>query len=231
VGGGTTLVEARLAGRSALGSDLNPLAAFVTRVKTHPYADRELDAVRKWAKVLPELTDLRRKAPSVAEWAAAGYMRNIDGSTLWRVRRLLGLALESLTVLKLGPTQDLARCVVLRTAQWALDMRSDIPTARVLREALTATAEAMVEAASTYARAIQVADATYPNPTHGRTTILEQGLPGLTERIAGRFPAPRLVLLAPEEVLVGVAAAVLVEAGRPPVRVIRQPPSSAAGCR
>src|SRR6266496_6717419 len=78
VGGGTTLVEARLAGRPALGSDLNPLAAFVSRVKTHPYARRDLDAVRKWAALLPELTNLRRKAPSMTEWAEAGYMRNID---------------------------------------------------------------------------------------------------------------------------------------------------------
>jgi hypothetical protein len=133
----------------------------------------------------------------MAEWAAAGYLRNIDESALWRVRRLLGLALESLTVLELGPAQDLARCAVLRTAQWALDMRSDIPSARALRTALVATAEAMVDAASTYARAVGLVDATYPDPEHGRTTILEHGLPGLAERIAGRFPAPRLVLTSP----------------------------------
>lgn len=36
VGGGTTLVEARLAGRPALGSDLNPLAVFVSRTKSKP---------------------------------------------------------------------------------------------------------------------------------------------------------------------------------------------------
>jgi hypothetical protein len=133
----------------------------------------------------------------MAEWAAAGYLRNIDESALWRVRRLLGLALESLTVLKLGPTQDLARCAVLRTAQWALDMRSDVPSARELRAAITATTEAMVEAASTYAGAVTQADAAYPNPAYGRTTILEHGLPGLAEQIAGRFPAPRLVLTSP----------------------------------
>jgi hypothetical protein len=60
-----------------------------------------------------------------------------------------------------------------------------------------ATAEAMVETASTYASAVELADATYPNPEHGRMTILEHGLPGLAERIVGRFPAPRLVLTSP----------------------------------
>ena len=89
--------------------------------------------------MLPELTDLRRNVPSIAEWAAAGYLRNIDESALWRVRRLLGLALESLTALKLGPRQDLARCAVLRTGQWALDMRTDVPSARERRAALLTT--------------------------------------------------------------------------------------------
>src|ERR1035437_1861328 len=45
VGGGTTLVEARLAGRLALGSDLNPLAVFVSRVKARPHTAAEVDSV------------------------------------------------------------------------------------------------------------------------------------------------------------------------------------------
>jgi DNA methylase len=35
MGGGTTLVEALATGRDAIGSDINSLAHFVTRVKTH----------------------------------------------------------------------------------------------------------------------------------------------------------------------------------------------------
>src|SRR5687768_8259008 len=36
MGGGTTIVEALANGRRAIGIDLNPLAAFVTLVKTTP---------------------------------------------------------------------------------------------------------------------------------------------------------------------------------------------------
>src|SRR5688500_10004053 len=34
VGSGTTLVEAMIAGRHAIGSDISPLATFITRTKT-----------------------------------------------------------------------------------------------------------------------------------------------------------------------------------------------------
>ncbi|NVL83943.1 hypothetical protein HWN75_27625, partial [Escherichia coli] len=35
-GSGTVLIEAMLAGRNALGTDLNPLAVMLARAKTHP---------------------------------------------------------------------------------------------------------------------------------------------------------------------------------------------------
>ena len=41
-GSGTMLVEAAIAGRHAVGSDLDPVASFVTRVKTHRYDPRRL---------------------------------------------------------------------------------------------------------------------------------------------------------------------------------------------
>src|ERR1700733_7205396 len=49
VGGGTTLVEARRAGRTAVGSDINSLSVFVSKVKTRLYRDVELAEVLQWA--------------------------------------------------------------------------------------------------------------------------------------------------------------------------------------
>lgn len=48
VGGGTTAVEAMLAGRRSFGSDINTLATFVSRVKTTPIPEHELDQLRLW---------------------------------------------------------------------------------------------------------------------------------------------------------------------------------------
>jgi len=46
-GSGTTLVEAALLRRRALGLDLNPLAVLIARVKITPVARKELDALRR----------------------------------------------------------------------------------------------------------------------------------------------------------------------------------------
>ena len=49
VGGGTTSVEARLAGRLSIGSDINSLATFVTTAKTRLYSQNDLIEVLDWA--------------------------------------------------------------------------------------------------------------------------------------------------------------------------------------
>src|SRR4051812_37287822 len=49
VGGGTTIVEALVEGRRAIGLDINPLARFVTLVKTTPLSRGDVDAIRGWA--------------------------------------------------------------------------------------------------------------------------------------------------------------------------------------
>src|SRR5664280_1157548 len=53
VGGGTTAVEARLAGRLAVGSDLNPLAVLVSLAKARPRSPKELQDVSRWVTRLP----------------------------------------------------------------------------------------------------------------------------------------------------------------------------------
>src|SRR5438105_2739753 len=60
VGGGTTVVEARLAGRVAIGSDLNTLAAFVSRTKAVVQSDVGLQNLRKWAFHLPEVMNVHK---------------------------------------------------------------------------------------------------------------------------------------------------------------------------
>jgi len=47
--GRTTLVEAVIAGRPALGTDISSLATFISRVKSTPLVSRDLEVIAKWA--------------------------------------------------------------------------------------------------------------------------------------------------------------------------------------
>ena len=61
-GSGTILIEAMLAGRNALGTDLNPLAVMLARAKTHPRKPEATAALIATAKEVAAFADARRKA-------------------------------------------------------------------------------------------------------------------------------------------------------------------------
>lgn len=65
-GSGTVLVESMLAGRSAIGSDLNPLAVMLSRAKTFPHPPAKTEALVKAAEGVAEFADAKRKAKSGA---------------------------------------------------------------------------------------------------------------------------------------------------------------------
>jgi hypothetical protein len=60
-GSGTLLVEALVMGRNAVGIDVDPVAAFVSRVKTHRY--RQALLTRDAERLLAKLADVRRSDP------------------------------------------------------------------------------------------------------------------------------------------------------------------------
>lgn len=62
VGSGTVLVEAMLAGRHAVGTDLNPLAVELSRVKTLLLRPAELERIQSRADAIADEADRRRKA-------------------------------------------------------------------------------------------------------------------------------------------------------------------------
>jgi DNA modification methylase len=61
-GSGTILIEAMLAGRDALGTDLNPLAVMLARAKTHPRKPEAAAALLTAAQEVSAFADARRKA-------------------------------------------------------------------------------------------------------------------------------------------------------------------------
>lgn len=197
VGGGTSLVEARLSGRPAIGSDLNHLAVFVSKVKSRPLRGDALDAVERWAAGLSHQLRGARTPPGLNEWVEAGYLRNVDDTELRPVRRVLAKVLETLDSIDNGPARDLARCAILRTGQWALDMRGDVPQASQIVDVVNNVALAMALASREYARNVRRADALYELTDLSRKTqVLAQRVPGLAARLSS-LRAPRLVLTSP----------------------------------
>ena len=147
VGGGTTLVEAMALGRNAIGSDISSLATFVSQVKTTVFNEAELAALDAWATQLGDAINLFTSVETNGYYEEAGYLRHLDGATTWRLRKGIGLALAGAKALA-GPRQEaFARCVVLRTAQWALNGRKKFPSIEDFRAMLVKDATAMIAGA------------------------------------------------------------------------------------
>jgi hypothetical protein len=198
VGGGTTLVEARLSGRLAIGSDINALATFVATAKTLVHTQASLDAIWGWAEDLDDVLNVTRRADWEDHWEEAGYLRHLDTADTWRIRNLIAQSLTALERLKLSKERTLARCAILRTAQWALDMREEVPPAGLFRDKLIETLGQMVLVAQQFSRDALAMDRTIPAAGLRRTLVLRQGLPGLgNRRVVKSYPSPALVLTSP----------------------------------
>lgn len=146
-GGGTTLVESLAAGRNVLGVDISSLAAFVCEAKTLIIDDRDEDAVRRWVDRLPNTINMHSPGYLFADYSDSGYFRNIEGREYWRLRKAVEQALASVGRIRRSAAQVLSRCIVLRTAQWALDARKTLPSVKHFRQELIKNAKVMMSGA------------------------------------------------------------------------------------
>jgi hypothetical protein len=135
MGGGTTLVEARRLGRNAIGSDISELASFVAAAKTTLLPEEDLDEVTHWFTSLIPRLNLRRQSITPGGRSEA---RHLGGRTTWRIRKTIELALADVQRLAKPEQRRFARCVLLKSAQWALDGRSEIPSIEDFRQRILA---------------------------------------------------------------------------------------------
>jgi hypothetical protein len=192
VGGGTSLVEALALGRHSIGIDISALAEFVATVKTNVYRDVELERLLQWGAEIPHEVGLRRTRVHFTDYAEAGYYRHLDHPTRWRLRKGIEQALHSAISLREPRLQAFARCVVLRTAQWALDGSRKLPSLSDFRERLGANATEMVAGAADLRLAVRRHEAI------PRTRIVNRSAAGIErdQRIT-EWRAPRLVVTSP----------------------------------
>lgn len=190
-GGGTSVVEGQRCGRRSIAADINSLATFVTRAKTTLYSDSALDDVLSIASAVPELP-FERGEVLPNPWADEGYWRNISSPETWRIRNLLASGIDKVMSLGSEDARVLGRCALLRTGQWAFDMREVVPSVDEFRLQLRRDIESMVEVSRAYRTEISRA---WPDQA---PTIIELGLPEVathSEMIAAG--APTLILTSP----------------------------------
>lgn len=129
LGSSTSLVESLALGRHAVGTDINELSIFLARVKTLLMADADIEILRDWARItVPDLSP-RKPVERHTAWMEAGYQINMP----WRFRKVAEQALNNAVVLLDDDLLLAARCVVLKTVQWAVDCKKFLPTAAEFR--------------------------------------------------------------------------------------------------
>ncbi len=192
VGGGTTLVEALALGRNAVGVDISALAQFVSTVKTTLHKESVLDRLAAWARRLPSAVHVRKSSVHFTEYADLGYYKHLDHRSRWRLRKAIEQGLAHAIRLGKPQLEAFGRCVVLRTAQWALDGRKKLPSVSDFRDVLAQTAEDMVAGARELLLAVE---------THNIRPVVR----AINRSAAGlehdsrlmHWPAPKLVLTSP----------------------------------
>ena len=128
VGGGTTLVEALANNRHSIGFDVSPIASFVTQAKTTLLSEEEINKISTWAdSVLKKRIEGHKSLMTFYD--EEGYLNNLP----WRIKKSVEIILEDINLLETEEKQRFAKCVLLKTAQWAIDCRTSTPTTKEFR--------------------------------------------------------------------------------------------------
>ena len=195
MGGGTTIVESRALGRPAIGTDISSLAVFIAEAKSSTLGEVDFRLIRAWAQSLRYKLNAHREVHRDLEWLH--YQRNISSKTTWPIRKLLEQALSTIRSLPTLTQRRFARCVLLRTGQWALDCRSKVPSASGFRDQLWSFLDEMLAAARHYAAVVGAAERLAGNPVDAK--CLHRSAVGIEfdETLWNFRRPPRLVLTSP----------------------------------
>lgn len=193
MGGGTTVVESLAIGRRCIGSDLNPLSSFLARVKTTTLSNNDFTVLRSWASRLARSINLHWINRPHEDWK--DYQRNLP----WRLRKLLEMALDTVERLPIERQREFARCSLMKTAQWALDCRSSIPSKEEFLTIHQENFERMVSSIEAFRLRVHEAFGTPPSTIWRNRRLLVRPAAGIDKdgRIPKNWGPPRLVLTSP----------------------------------
>lgn len=164
MGGGTTVVEAMLAGRSAIGSDLNSLATFVTKAKTTRLDSSAKTALYRWAnQTIPRLK-YNRPISSLSIDPYDNRTKNMNLPRARFIKKVIGTGIATTGNLPSAEARDFARCAILKTAQWALDGRKTHVSLSQYRRKLQEHIFEMLEQLETFVKTITARWTVFPSP-------------------------------------------------------------------
>lgn len=196
MGGGTTLVEARVLARAAIGVDVSDLSVFVATVKTTPLSKRDLEEIKQWSRRIEAELRIGSGARNAERAEDSLYKRNLTGK-LWPIRKAIEIALSHLSELRNARQQRFARCAMLKTAQWALDCKTEIPSLSRFRARFLSNVEQMCNAAALFSKDARKADQLNTGARF-RTLSLKRSAIGIehARQVTDAGP-PRLILTSP----------------------------------
>lgn len=150
MGGGTTIVEAMVSGRRAVGSDINSLAVFVASTKTSRLSHQDKAAIEQWAADI--VPTLRCTEPLDSTCHELQHRpRNMSMASVRWHRKLLAICMASIDEhFSTARSRRFARCVLLNAAQWALNGRKRVPTTRELRDRIQTACRDMLRGADEF---------------------------------------------------------------------------------
>jgi len=192
VGGGTTLVESLVSGRHAIGTDISSLATFVSEVKTTLYTEEELARLGRWTNRVRDNFSIWTDVKRDEDYERAGYTKHLDGFNTWRLKRCIEFVLDSAKKLHDARLEAFARCVTLRTGQWALNGRKKLPSIDDFRDMIVTDATNMIAGARELRTAVEAVGSKATIQCLNRTTkgLEEDGL-------FAKQKKPRLVVTSP----------------------------------
>ncbi len=159
VGGGTTLVEARLLNRHSIGFDVSSLATFIAKTKTTPLNPKEINEIKKWSYETISNLNCHLFTERPSSWIEKGYQRNISTNQTWPTRKIIEQVINEIDYSSFPiKIKNFLRCSVLKTGQWALDNKKEIPPASQFRIKLLENVLFMCDGATQFYNALKDSD-------------------------------------------------------------------------
>ena len=149
IGGGTTLIEALRAKRKVVGIDLNPIATFVTKVKSTKISRKNHDNIEKWAEDMSKnihfkLKDNKfiKKAFAVINYKGLGKK---EISNLKKIIKGAAFYLKDLKKIKNKKENDFLRLLLLRCLHSTLHDKRPIADFHVFKSKIRSNSLDMLQ--------------------------------------------------------------------------------------
>jgi len=193
LGGGTTLVEGLALDRKVIGVDINPIAVFVSKVKSTPLDECQLEQARKFAERYSS------RGLAIHKSAASSKKDPRFLNTPWWLRGAINSILGQIEGIPDTELRDFLQCGLLRTAQWALDCRAMIPESAAFVSTFQRNVDAMCGEMVAFCRGLGERRKSLLTSVRTRRCILHRSSMGLhlEHQIPREWLPVKLVLTSP----------------------------------